>query len=559
MIETQFPWLTTLIVFPLVASLLVPIIPDKEGTKVRWYALGVGIADFVLMCYAFWQNYDVSTASLQMAESYAWIPQIGLNWSVSVDGISMPLVLLAGFVTTLSLLSAWQVDRKPRLFYFLMLLLYAAQIGVFVAQDMLLLFIMWELELIPVYLLVSIWGGKRRRYAAMKFLLYTAAASIFILVAALAMAIYGGGTLTFDMVALAAKDFPLTLELFLYGGLLIAFGVKLAIFPLHTWLPDAHGEASSPISMILAGVLLKMGGYGLIRLNLGLLPDAHVYFAPILVVLGVVNIIYGAFTSFGQTNMKRRLAYSSVSHMGFVLLGIASFTDLGISGAMLQMLSHGLIAAVLFFLAGVTYDRTHTMILDKMGNLGQAMPKTFALFTAGAMASLALPGMSGFVSEIAVFVGFSNSDIYSSSFRTVVIFLSAVGLILTPIYLLSMLRQLFYSNEATLICAMENDNSQENNNEVAACFGNSCVLPEDAKFNDAQPRELFIAACFLVLIIGVGLYPKMATGMYDATTVAVNAQVRQSYTQIASNNSNIYAQGLQLSKSELASVEGIIK
>ncbi|MGK7936452.1 MAG: NAD(P)H-quinone oxidoreductase subunit 4 [Xenococcaceae cyanobacterium] len=561
MIEAHFPWLTTLIVFPIIASLLIPLIPDKDGKNLRWYAMGVGVTDFMLMCYAFWQNYDTSTASLQMAESYAWIPQIGLNWSVSVDGISMPLVLLAGFVTTLSLLSAWQVDRKPRLFYFLMLLLYAAQIGVFVAQDMLLLFIMWELELIPVYLLVSIWGGKRRRYAAMKFLLYTAAASIFILVAALAMAIYGGGTLTFDMLALAAKDFPLALELFLYGGLLLAFGVKLAIFPLHTWLPDAHGEASSPISMILAGVLLKMGGYGLIRLNLGLLPDAHVYFAPILVVLGVVNIIYGAFTSFGQTNMKRRLAYSSVSHMGFVLLGIASFTDLGISGAMLQMLSHGLIAAVLFFLAGVTYDRTHTMILDKMGNLGQAMPKTFALFTAGAMASLALPGMSGFVSEIAVFVGFSNSDIYSSSFRTVVIFLSAVGLILTPIYLLSMLRQLFYGNEAANVCAIDNKGLQDssNNNEEAACFGNSCVLPSEAKFNDAQPREIFIAACFLVLIVSVGLYPKMATGMYDATTVAVNAQVRQSYTQIAQNNSNIYAQGLHLSKSELASVEGVVK
>ncbi|MDJ0632544.1 MAG: NAD(P)H-quinone oxidoreductase subunit 4 [Xenococcaceae cyanobacterium MO_188.B29] len=557
--STQFPWLTTLIVLPLLASFIVPVIPDKDGKRLRLYTLGVGLIDFALMCYAFWQNYDATTGSFQMAESYSWIPQLGLNWSVSVDGISMPLVLLAGFVTSLSILSAWRVDRKPRLFYFLMLLLYAAQIGVFVAQDILLLFIMWELELVPVYLLISIWGGKRRRYAAMKFILYTALASIFILVAGLTMAFYGGGPITFDMVALAAKDYPLALELPLYAGLLIAFGVKLAIFPLHTWLPDAHGEASSPISMILAGVLLKMGGYGLIRLNLGLLPDAHVYFAPILVVLGVVNIIYGAFASFGQTNMKRRLAYSSVSHMGFVLLGIASFTDLGISGAMLQMLSHGLIAAVLFFLAGVTYDRTHTMILDKMGNLGQAMPKTFALFTAGAMASLALPGMSGFVSEIAVFVGFSNSDIYSSSFRTGIIFLSAVGLILTPIYLLSMLRQLFYGNEATSACAMGNAVSQESNNEEAACFGNSCDMPSDSYFNDAQPREIFIAACFLVLIIGVGLYPKMATGMYDATTVAVNAQVRQSYTQIAQNNSNIYAQGLQLSKSELASVQGIVK
>ncbi len=559
MTSIHFPWLTAIIALPLFASFLVPLIPDKEGKQLRLYALGVGIADFVLMSYAFWTNYDASNASLQMAESYAWIPQIGLNWAVSVDGISMPLVLLAGFVTTLSILSAWRVDRKPRLFYFLMLLLYAAQIGVFVAQDMLLLFIMWELELVPVYLLISIWGGKRRRYAAMKFILYTAAASIFILVAALGMAFYGGGDLTFDMVALAAKNYPVAFEIPLYAGLLIAFGVKLAIFPLHTWLPDAHGEASSPISMILAGVLLKMGGYGLIRLNLGLLPDAHVYFAPILVVLGVVNIIYGAFASFGQTNMKRRLAFSSVSHMGFVLLGIASFTDLGISGAMLQMLSHGLIAAVLFFLAGVTYDRTHTMLLEKMGNLGQAMPKAFALFTAGAMASLALPGMSGFVSEIAVFVGFSNSDIYSSSFRTAIVFLSAVGLILTPIYLLSMLRQLFYGSDASLTCVMGNQGSQQQENETPACFGNSCVLPSEAKFNDAQPREIFIAACFLVLIIGIGLYPKMATNMYDATTVAVNAQVRESYTEIAQTNSNIYAQGLKLSHSEIASVEGIVK
>ncbi len=555
----QFPWLTTIIVLPLLASFLVPLIPDKEGKRLRLYALSVGMVDFVLMCYAFWQNYDVSNASFQMAESYTWIPQLGLNWAVSIDGISMPLVLLAGFVTSLSLLSAWRVEGKPRLFYFLMLLLYAAQIGVFVAQDLLLLFIMWELELVPVYLLISIWGGKRRRYAAMKFILYTAAASIFILVAGLTMAFDGGGSFTFDLVALAAKDYPLALEIPLYAGLLIAFGVKLAIFPLHTWLPDAHGEASSPISMILAGVLLKMGGYGLIRLNLGLLPDAHVYFAPILVVLGVVNIIYGALASFGQTNLKRRLAYSSVSHMGFVLLGIASFTDLGISGAMLQMLSHGFIAAVLFFLAGVTYARTHTLLLDKMGNLGQAMPKVFALFTAGAMASLALPGMSGFVSEIAVFVGFSNSEIYSSSFRTAMVFLSAVGLILTPIYLLSMLRQLFYGTESASAGVVGSEGAREDNKEKAACFGNNCVLPNEAQFKDAQPREIFIAACFLVLIIGVGLYPKMATGMYDATTVAVNAQVRQSYTQIAQNNSHLYARGLKLAKSEVASVEGIVK
>ncbi len=555
MIMAQFPWLTAIILLPLIGAFAIPLIPDKEGKQVRWYALGISIADLVLMCYAFWNNYDPSNPSFQLAEKYSWVPQIGLSWAVSVDGISMPLVLLAGLVTTLAIFAAWQVDRKPKLFYFLMLVLYAAQIGVFVAQDLLLLFIMWELELVPVYLLVSIWGGKKRRYAAMKFLLYTAAASIFILVAALAMGLYGGGQMTFDMVELAAKNYPLGLELLLYAGLLMAFGVKLAIFPLHTWLPDAHGEASSPVSMILAGVLLKMGAYGLIRLNLEMLPDAHVYFAPVLVILGVINIVYGGFTSFAQSNMKRRLAYSSISHMGFVLLGLASFTDIGISGAMLQLISHGLIAAALFFLAGVTYDRTHTMILDEMNNIGQVMPKVFALFTIGAMASLALPGMSGFASELSVFVGITSSDIYSSIFRTVTVFLSAVGLILTPIYLLSMLRQLFYGSDLVLTCGLSNNQSVNVDEQQAICFGNSCVLPINAKYSDANPRELLIAACFLVLVIGIGFYPKLATQLYDVKTVAVNAQVRQSYRQIAEVNPKIYGMSPEIQQvSELASV-----
>jgi NAD(P)H-quinone oxidoreductase subunit 4 len=536
----QFPWLTAIIALPLLAAFLIPLFPDTDGKRVRWYALGVGIADFLLMCYAFWTQYDPTNKALQLVEQYDWIPQIGLRWSVSVDGLSVPLVLLAGFVTTLAIFSAWQVNIKPRLFYFLMLVLYSAQIGVFVAQDILLLFIVWELELVPVYLLVSIWGGKKRQYAATKFLIYTAAASIFILVAGLGMALYGNN-LTFDMVELSLKNYPLGLELFLYAGLLIAFGVKLAIFPLHTWLPDAHGEASAPVSMILAGVLLKMGGYGLIRLNLEMLSDAHVYFAPILAALGVVNIIYGAFNSFGQSNMKRRLAYSSVSHMGFVLLGIASFTDLGISGALLQMLSHGLIASLLFFLAGVTYDRTHTLAMDEMGGVGMVMPKVFALFTAGAMASLALPGMSGFASELSVFVGLTNSDIYSTSFRTVTLFLAAVGLILTPIYLLSMLRQIFFNSGEVQTCDIMpacdlNDASLKNEGtQEAVCFGTSCILPSDADFVDARPREVFIAACFLVLIVGIGFYPKLATQVYDVKTVAVNAQVYQSYAKARSN------------------------
>jgi NAD(P)H-quinone oxidoreductase subunit 4 len=394
-----------------------------------------------------------------------------------------------------------------------MLLMYSAQIAVFLAQDLLLFFLLWELELVPVYLIISIWGGAQRFYAATKFILYTALGSIFILLVALALAFYGD-TVTFDFTELGLKEYPIGLELLAYAGLLIAFGVKLPIFPLHTWLPDAHGEAPAPGSMILAGVLLKMGGYALIRLNADMLPHAHVYFAPILAVLGVVNIVYGALAAFSQDNLKRRLAYSSISHMGFVLIGISSFTPLGINGALLQMVSHGLIAAVLFFLAGVTYERTHTLSMERMGGIAKSMPSTFALFTVGSMASLALPGMSGFVGELTIFLGLTTSDVYSSSFKIAIVFLSAVGLMLTPIYLLSMLRRVFFGQETS--CSLE---------------------PLDAK-----PRELSIAICLLIPIIGIGFYPRLVTQTYDATTAAVAAHLRSALPTIAqSQDSSLYA------------------
>lgn len=505
--SSQFPWLTTIILLPLLASLAVPVLPDKEGRTIRWYALGVGLVDLALTLFCFWNHYNLDASGFQLSETYAWIPQIGLNWSVAVDGLSMPLIALTGFVNTLAILASWNVTKKPRLFYALMLVLFAAQLGVFAAQDLLLFFLMWELELVPVYLLISIWGGQKRLYAATKFILYTALGSVFILAAALAMAFYGG-TVTFDITELSHKNYPLILELFLYAGFIIAFGVKLPIFPLHTWLPDAHSEASSPVSMILAGVLLKMGGYGLIRMNIEMLPNAHLYFAPVLAVLGVVNIVYGALSAFAQTNLKRRLAYSSISHMGFVLIGIASLTELGLNGAVLQMISHGLIAAMLFFLTGVAYERTHTLMMEKLGGMAEAMPKVFALFTAGAMASLALPGMSGFAGELSIFLGITTSNIYRSNFKIVIVGLAAVGLILTPIYLLNLLRQVFYGQ-------------------------NSFGLIVDEYAGDAKPREVAIALCLLLPIIGIGVYPKLATSTYDVKTVEVASQVREIFPVFA--------------------------
>ncbi|HBB31161.1 MAG TPA: NAD(P)H-quinone oxidoreductase subunit 4 [Cyanobacteria bacterium UBA8803] len=504
---TDFPWLTTIILFPIAASLLIPFLPEKNGFWERWYALIVGLIDFILIVWAVVTNYDFANPSLQLVEKYAWVPQLDLNWSVGVDGLSMPLVLLTGFITTLAMLAAWPVTLKPKLFYFLMLAMYGGQIAVFAVQDMLLFFLVWELELIPVYLLLSIWGGKRRLYAATKFILYTAGGSLFILVAALAMAFYGD-TVTFDMRSLAMKDYALNIELWLYAAFLIAYAVKLPIFPLHTWLPDAHGEATAPVHMLLAGILLKMGGYALVRMNAGILPDAHAYFAPALVILGVVNIVYAALTSFAQRNLKRKIAYSSISHMGFVLIGICSFTELGLSGAVLQMISHGLIGASLFFLVGATYDRTHTLMLDEMGGVGLRMQKMFAMWTTCSLASLALPGMSGFVAELMVFVGFATSDAYNSTFKVLVILLAAVGVILTPIYLLSMIREMCYGPE---------------NKE----------LVESQALIDAEPREVFIIACLMVPVIGIGLYPKIVTGMYDATTVQLTARLRDSVPTLA--------------------------
>ncbi|MGF1601081.1 MAG: NAD(P)H-quinone oxidoreductase subunit 4 [Thermosynechococcaceae cyanobacterium] len=503
---TQIPWLTILIAFPVLGAIAIPFLPDSNGKTIRWYALSTALAELTLMVYAFWDSYTFSLADLQLSESYAWVPQIGLNWSLAVDGLSMPLILLTGFINVLAIFAAWNVTKKTRLFFSLMLLLLSAQVGVFAAQDILLFFLMWEIELIPVYLLISIWGGPQRQYAATKFILYTAVGSIFILLAGLAMAFYGDTT-TFDMAALAQKHYPLGFEMLSYAGFLIAFGVKLPIFPFHTWLPDAHGEASAPVSMVLAGVLLKMGGYGLIRMNIQMLPEAHIHFAPILAVLGVVNIVYGALNAFSQANLKRCLACSSISHMGFVLIGIATLSDLGLNGAVLQMVSHGLIAAALFFLAGVTYERTGTLTIDKMGGMAKVMPTAFALFTISGMASLALPGMSGFIGELTIFLGIANTAVYTSSFKVIVIMLAAVGLILTPIYLLSMIRRVF--------CGKASD-------QVAS-----------SAWLDAQPREVFIAVCLILPIIGIGLYPKVVMQTYDVTTMAIAETLEQQVTVVA--------------------------
>ena len=496
---TTFPWLTTIVLFPISAGLIIPLLPDRGNHIVRWYALGICLLDLILMTYVFGAHYHIYDLSLQLKEDYIWIETIDFHWRLGVDGLSIGLFLLTGFMTSLATLAAWPVTRNPKLFYFLMLAMYSGQLGLFASQDLLLFFFMWELELIPVYLLLSLWGGKRRLYAGTKFILYTAGGSLFLLAGILTASLWNSNIPVLDMVSLSTKSYPLSIEILIYLGFLIAYAVKLPALPLHTWLPDTHGEAHYSTCMLLAGILLKMGGYGFIRINMELLPHAHILFSPWLITLGAIQIVYAALVSFGQKNLKRRIAYSSVSHMGFVLVGAGALSDIALSGAMLQMISHGLIGAGLFFLAGTSYDRTHTLTLTEMGGWARNMPKFFAMLTICAMASLALPGMSGFVSELMIFFGVITSNCYSPIFRAFITFLEGLGIILTPIYLLSMLRQMFYGA------------THFHKNEI---------------HQDASAREVFVLFSLLLPIIGIGFYPNFVIPLWSTKTDFVSKQVQ---------------------------------
>lgn len=476
-----FPWLTIIVVFPIFAGSLIFFLPHKGNRVIRWYTICICILELLLTTYAFCYHFQSDDPLIQLVEDYKWINFFDFHWRLGIDGLSIGPILLTGFITTLATLAAWPVTRDSRLFHFLMLAMYSGQIGLFSSRDLLLFFIMWELELIPVYLLLCMWGGKKRLYSSTKFILYTAGGSVFLLMGVFGLALYGSNEPTLNFETLVNQSYPVVLEIIFYIGFFIAFAVKLPIIPLHTWLPDTHGEAHYSTCMLLAGILLKMGAYGLIRINMELLPHAHSIFSPWLMIIGTIQIIYAALTSLGQRNLKKRIAYSSVSHMGFIIIGISSLTDTGLNGALLQIISHGFIGAALFFLAGTTYDRIRLVYLDEMGGIAIPMPKMFTMFSSFSMASLALPGMSGFVAELIVFFGIITGQKYLLIPKILITFVMAIGMILTPIYLLSMLRQMFYGYKL---------------------FN----APKDSFF-DSGPRELFLAISIFLPVIGIGIYP----------------------------------------------------
>jgi len=402
------PMLSIILFTPLIGTLFVFGF-GKEGNRAKNIALAFALVTLVMAILLF-LSFDMELGGYQFVEMHAWIPQIGASYHVGVDGLSMPFVILTPLLTTLAIIYSWDEGRKPREFFGLLLLLNASVIGVFISLDFFLFYIFWEVELVPMYFLIALWGGPNRKYAALKFFLYTQAASLLVLFGILAL-YWGAGSGTFDMVEIATLA-PLlsgTFQAAVFLCLFIGFSVKLPMVPFHTWLPDAHVQAPTAGSVLLAGVLLKMGGYGLLRIGVTIMPDMLVKFAIPIAVLGVISMVYGAFLSLAQNDLKSMVAYSSISHMGFVLLGIATLSTIGVAGAVFQMFAHGLISGALFMLCGSVHHATGTRLISKLGGITSKMP-IFAILTVTTfLASLGLPGMAGFVAEILVFIATFNA------------------------------------------------------------------------------------------------------------------------------------------------------
>ncbi len=396
-----YPILSITIFLPLAGALLISLL--RNAYAIRWTALLTTFATLVVSL-PLYIHFDKTTYKMQFVESYPWIPAWNLNYAVGVDGISILFVLLSTIIGVLCVLVSWKaVQEKIKLFYSAILLMEMAMTGVFAAMDLVLFYILWEAMLIPMFLLIGIWGGSNRVYAAIKFVLFTLAGSVLMLVGIIALYYAGGGT--FDILALAKTHYPVNLQIWLFLAFFMAFAVNVPMFPLHTWLPDAHTEAPTAGSVILAGILLKMGAYGFLRFSMPMFPDAvKIFFMPMLV-LSVIAIVYGAFVTLMQTDIKRLIAYSSISHMGFVTLGLFSLNQTGMEGGIFQMISHGIVTGALFMCIGVIYERTHTRRIEDYGGLARAMPIFTVFFTIFALAGSGFPGMSSFIGEFLILSG----------------------------------------------------------------------------------------------------------------------------------------------------------
>jgi NADH-quinone oxidoreductase subunit M len=443
-----FPILSSLIVLPIAGAVVLLFLKDEEHheTLVKNVALIVSLLVFA-ETLLLWSRFNAASADFQFVERYAWIPAFGISYFIGVDGTSLLLLVLTGFLTPLALLSAWEsVHKKLRAFCISVLLLESAMIGVFVSLDLFLFYVFWDAMLVPMYFLIGVWGYERRVYAAVKFILYTMAGSVLMLIAILSLAVFHSvvtGAYSFDLLRLYELQIPARMQFWAFLAFGLAFAIKVPLFPFHTWLPDAHVEAPTAGSVILAGVLLKMGTYGFIRFAFPLFPQAAVAFAPYLATLAVVGIIYGALVAMVQPDMKKLVAYSSVSHLGFVVLGIAALNVQGVQGAVYQMLNHGVSTGGLFLIVGMLSDRRHTRLIAEYGGLKTVVPRLVAVFLIVTLSSIGLPGLNGFVGEFLILLGAFRWSPRAAAF-------AATGVILSATYMLWMFQRVNYgpvSNE----------------------------------------------------------------------------------------------------------------
>lgn len=490
-----FPLLTLITFMPLLgvaALLFLPYLPCGRNSETRdpcarWIALGVTVATFIAS-FSLFAGFDPAVPSFQLIEKASWIPSLGIEYHRGVDGISIWFVLLSTFLMPLAVLSGFAVKERVATFMSALLILEVMMIGMFTSLDFFLFYVFFEGVLIPMFLIIGVWGGQRRIYAAMKFFLYTFLGSVLMLVAIFAMVMQAG---TSDMTAMIGFNFPKEMALFLWLAFFASFAVKTPMWPFHTWLPYAHVEAPTAGSVILAGVLLKMGGYGFIRISLQMLPDASKFFAPMMIGLSLIAIIYASLVALAQTDMKKLIAYSSVAHMGYVTLGLFSGTIEGIEGALFVMLSHGIVSAGLFLAVGTVYDRMHTREISKYGGVATVMPRYASVMMVLTLASIGLPGTSGFIGE---FLTMQGAWLYSGPVAAI----AAVGIILGAAYMLWLYARVFYG--------------VADKKEVLG-------------MRDLNWREKTIFVPLIILILWMGLYPTTFRAVFAPEVQMIHAPV----------------------------------
>ncbi|MBW0168143.1 MAG: NADH-quinone oxidoreductase subunit M [Vulcanococcus sp.] len=492
--------LSSLLLIPFLGCLALLVWPGSPTPgRLRQITIVMLVAQLILSLVTAAQ-FDPMAPGLQLQEHHSWVPGIGLDYALGVDGLSLPLVLINGALTLVSAVITRDISKRPRLYFAMLLLISGAVNGAFLADNLLLFFLFYELELIPLWLLISVWGGVNRAYAATKFLIFTAVSGMLILGAFLGLALLTG-TVDFSLTPVLSERLAMGGQLWLLGAILIGFGIKIPLVPLHNWLPDAHTQASTPVSVLLAGVLLKLGTYGLLRFGLQLFPEAWARLAPALAIWAAVSVLYGSLAAIAQTDMKRMVAYSSVGHMGYVLLAAAANTPVSLLGAVFQMVSHGLISALLFLLVGIVYRKTGTRDLEVLRGLlnpERGLPLTGSLMIVAVMASAGLPGMAGFISEFLVFRG----SITAFPLATL---LSMVGSGLTAVYFLLLVNRAFFGRLA--ITPPSGDTA-----------GDARL---DVQLNSVAPRETIPALALAASIVFIGLVPSSLGNLSEVASTAL--------------------------------------